>query len=656
MVNILLKLLRRIIVHINIISIIICWSLLLFLLDETKIGQKLLEKMGWSKGKGLGREEQGDLEPVRLKYKNDAEGVGYEAKDDLWVAHREEFNNILGSLNGNHVAIDTSEPIPVKSLEVRSKSSKARVHYHKFTRGKDLSRYSASDMACILGKRADVIKQEPEEEEKSDDSSSNVEHLHGVTTIHRGSIQEYFATKMAAVKEKQNLTERETQLPSDGETNVDDREKEKRVRINEELNVVKQFFAKEKILKKNSQNAKESMIDETTEDTQKKKKTKTKIKEESVTMEVLPVNDEHIAGSKKKKKTKDISAEPTITTEEPMKTKKSKKRKTEEVASEVVEYEEEHTEPERKKKKKKNEIEEETNPGEVLLMACEEVTDINITKKKKKKSKKEEVEVSDNKLTNGSAESIVNQERKKSKKKILETPSEHTVQNGDEDNLQSKKKKKKSKKDVEPEPDYIEEIESENKKKTRKTNEVVVEQTQNGFVEKSKKKKKTIKQEEEIVPEKYTKLENSFVESDSIKHKTSKSEKTEDIDHQKVAESDVQQPKKKKKKSKKVEEETPEKFSDGDTKQINQFETKESSNLKIKKELDSEPVICKTDDVKNENIKTNQISSDSKKLAIVQENESRQRQKVIKLLEKADFDKFVGKRIVLSVHYWFNMV
>ena len=52
--------------------------------DETKLGQKLLEKMGWSKGKGLGREEQGDLEPVRLKYKNDAEGVGYKVKDDQW--------------------------------------------------------------------------------------------------------------------------------------------------------------------------------------------------------------------------------------------------------------------------------------------------------------------------------------------------------------------------------------------------------------------------------------------------------------------------------------------------------------------------------------------------------------------------------------------
>jgi Pin2-interacting protein X1 len=223
-----------------------------YALDDTKIGQKLLEKMGWAKGKGLGREEQGDLEPIRLKYKNDAEGVGYEVKDDQWVSHREEFNNILSALNGNQIPIEEAEPIPIKSLEVRSKSSKSRVHYHKFTRGKDLSRYSASDMACILGKRANAeinqVKEEIKKEEPIESSNGSVEHLHGVTTIQRGSIQEYFASKMAAVKEKQ------LGYLANGEQNAslnDSTNGEKRVRINEDLNIVKEFCSKEKILKSN---------------------------------------------------------------------------------------------------------------------------------------------------------------------------------------------------------------------------------------------------------------------------------------------------------------------------------------------------------------------------------------------------------------------
>jgi Pin2-interacting protein X1 len=33
-----------------------------------------MEKMGWSSGKGLGRDEQGDTEHIRVKYKNDSKG------------------------------------------------------------------------------------------------------------------------------------------------------------------------------------------------------------------------------------------------------------------------------------------------------------------------------------------------------------------------------------------------------------------------------------------------------------------------------------------------------------------------------------------------------------------------------------------------------
>ena len=42
--------------------------------DDSKIGQKMMEKMGWSKGRGLGREEQGMKEHLSVKFKDDNKG------------------------------------------------------------------------------------------------------------------------------------------------------------------------------------------------------------------------------------------------------------------------------------------------------------------------------------------------------------------------------------------------------------------------------------------------------------------------------------------------------------------------------------------------------------------------------------------------------
>ena len=458
--------------------------------------------MGWAKGKGLGREEQGDLEPIRLKYKNDAEGVGYEVKDDQWVSHREEFNNILSALNGNEIPIEGAEPIPIKSLEVRSKSSKSRVHYHKFTRGKDLSRYSASDMACILGKRANAeinqVKEEIKKKEPIESSNGSVEHLHGVTTIQRGSIQEYFASKMAAVKEKQ------LGYHANGEQNAslnDSSNVEKRVRINEDLNIVKEFCSKEKILKSNQmtgrimwmitskfgyclleikQKINSSLLflfPEIVEEigTKKKKKSKIKLEEcnDDVPSEPLPIIEEvldNLETKKKKKKNKgqieEVIPEPVIEAE-PIKIKKSKKRKIGEVNGEPEIIQNGKDDANTQPKKKKSKKQEEEQPVEVI-------------EPKVKKSKKDETLEAVNELVQMKEEPTIKKKKKKNKKNEEPPPTEKYtkmensfIENEQVDMIQNnvveteqppKKKKKKNKKGDDEVPETfrkIEEIEFE---------------------------------------------------------------------------------------------------------------------------------------------------------------------------------------------------
>ncbi|GBP59450.1 hypothetical protein EVAR_80777_1 [Eumeta japonica] len=160
--------------------------------DNTKFGQRMLEKMGWSTGKGLGVKEDGIVEHVIARYKNDEKGLGYEDRNDQWTKHEDDFNSLLAELSNGS---DSKETLHSGvSLELKSKKSKARVHYHKFTRGKDLSRYSEKDLACIFGKK--TLKKEDGEQKCT---KEKIKVTNQVFT-EKGSMEEYFKNKMTTIK------------------------------------------------------------------------------------------------------------------------------------------------------------------------------------------------------------------------------------------------------------------------------------------------------------------------------------------------------------------------------------------------------------------------------------------------------------------------
>ncbi|XP_055315243.1 PIN2/TERF1-interacting telomerase inhibitor 1-like isoform X2 [Sitodiplosis mosellana] len=192
--------------------------------DANRFGTKMLEKMGWSKGKGLGINEDGEQNFIRVAHKTDQQGMGYQERDDQWTGHENQFNSLLKSLdNSSNVSMDggghkeANQATPTiglgfgtadknikklksvklelsgKSLEEMSKNSGVRVHYRKFTRSKDISKYTEKDLANIFGKKcvdghkieAEVKQVEP----VSDLSQSSYE----ISTIETGTtIQEYF--------------------------------------------------------------------------------------------------------------------------------------------------------------------------------------------------------------------------------------------------------------------------------------------------------------------------------------------------------------------------------------------------------------------------------------------------------------------------------
>ncbi|KAM3603013.1 uncharacterized protein V6R79_015115 [Siganus canaliculatus] len=197
--------------------------------DDSKFGQKMLERMGWSKGKGLGRTEQGSTEHIKVKVKNDSYGLGTTANyEDNWIAHQDDFNELLAQLNNHHGQNQSSnnnaEPPADEqkgfSLEEKSKLSKKRVHYMKFTKGKDLSCRTATDLNCIFGKRATAAKDQ--EQESSSSSSGETEEtrtpatseldseLNSKTVTSTLNMQEYFAQRMAQLKKARGQSTAET--------------------------------------------------------------------------------------------------------------------------------------------------------------------------------------------------------------------------------------------------------------------------------------------------------------------------------------------------------------------------------------------------------------------------------------------------------------
>ncbi|XP_077367397.1 PIN2/TERF1-interacting telomerase inhibitor 1 [Festucalex cinctus] len=281
--------------------------------DESKFGQKMLERMGWSKGKGLGRSEQGATDHVKVKVKNNSYGLGANVShEDNWIAHQDDFNDLLAQLNDCHGQNNT-ESLPEEqkgfSLEEKSKTSKKRVHYMKFAKGKDLSSRSATDLNCIFGKRAKSAT-DPEQEDSSGESPSppSAADADSVAKTVTSSLtmQEYFAQRMARLKAAQAQAAGE----DSEEPTTKKKKKKKRRKAVEEMETLNgaDEAGGEPAKKKKSQNedaVSENLVEEPKRPSKKKKnKMETVSEHERKSAETLAVRKK--SKKHKKKKLQDL--------------------------------------------------------------------------------------------------------------------------------------------------------------------------------------------------------------------------------------------------------------------------------------------------------------------------------------------------------------
>ncbi|KAG7316632.1 hypothetical protein KOW79_020173 [Hemibagrus wyckioides] len=365
--------------------------------DDSKFGQKMLERMGWSKGKGLGKSEQGATEHIKVKVKNNSLGLGTANNhEDNWIAHQDDFNQLLAELNNCHGQNNTEEPATEQtqgfSLEEKSKTSKKRVHYMKFTKGKDLSSRSETDLACIFGKRAKQMRNQDEtsngtdsQEEKeqgSDDKDGPSNPEVEVNTVTSAlTMQEYFAQRMAQLKKGRAENQSSASTPetnsnsqsqsTDDSPSTSDMEESRKRKKKKKKDRKDDQHGDERTVEENeeSQVTVEEQADPDGKKKKKKKKERRAREEDPVDECCVPAANqdtpgdivEHSTRKKKKRKNKETPTHtPTDSTNEDdnisdadisdKKRKKRKQREHEEEQTEVVEGKK----FKKDKKKKKN--------------------------------------------------------------------------------------------------------------------------------------------------------------------------------------------------------------------------------------------------------------------------------------------------------------
>ncbi|XP_077291042.1 PIN2/TERF1-interacting telomerase inhibitor 1-like isoform X2 [Arctopsyche grandis] len=333
--------------------------------DTSKFGQKLLERMGWEQGGGLGANLQGAPDALPLKRKIDASGLGFKDTDDAWTQHGADFAGLLRSLNN---AEEDDESQVKASLEEKSKNLQSRLHYKKFTKGKDISQYSSKDLANIFGKKS--LKKAPKTDSVDCDQTDKVVTSTGSAYdfVSAGSIKDYFESKMAGVKFKSNV-----KTASD---------------MSEDCGVMFRGFSgtgygssNDEVVSNECADDAEKLVQDNTIKAKKKKKNKVKNFENETVVENV---DESTANCDVNKKKKRCVEENEVTHEASESIEscngKRKKRRTEE--NEIVE---ENSRIKKKKRVKENKCNE--------LVECEtnDTTEHSLPAKKNKKHKKQKL-------------------------------------------------------------------------------------------------------------------------------------------------------------------------------------------------------------------------------------------------------------------------
>jgi Pin2-interacting protein X1 len=181
--------------------------------DKEKFGHRLMEKMGWKEGKGLGAEEQGVAENIRLKPTHGNRGLGAvpSKEDNAWVGHHDDFAKLLSELNAKKARTET---VPITTTtgpttEECTKPQEERVDGHtgssRRTIRSRLAKVKSEHRAAIFGdstQRSECVKEITETSELMESTKDDGPLINDGFVVSKVSTSDYFKAKMEALKSR----------------------------------------------------------------------------------------------------------------------------------------------------------------------------------------------------------------------------------------------------------------------------------------------------------------------------------------------------------------------------------------------------------------------------------------------------------------------
>lgn len=133
---------------------------------DNNVGSKLLQKMGWKDGEGIGKrrllKSDSNVSSEGLRVKRRAEGLGLGASSQMAqqsISHAADFAQVLHTLQEEHAGSDSDKKKQRKRKKSKSlvvsmptnKSTHAKVRQAKF------QEKTADDMKCIFASDVDIF-------------------------------------------------------------------------------------------------------------------------------------------------------------------------------------------------------------------------------------------------------------------------------------------------------------------------------------------------------------------------------------------------------------------------------------------------------------------------------------------------------------------